>query len=241
MELFLTIFHEVLYRPLFNALIFLYNNLPFQDLGLAIIVLTLVIRFIFYPLSQKAIRSQQDMKRIQPKIKELQKKYKNKEEQAKAMMDLYKEHKVNPMAGCLPILVQLPILIALYRVFLGVNGERMSALYSFVENPENLNFLFLGLLDLSERSIILAILVGISQFFQSKMIMPKIKSSGKKGGSLDFSNMMSQQMTYFMPFLSVFIALTLPAALPLYWLVNTLFQIGQQYLSSRTEMKSGSK
>ena len=168
-------------------------------------------------------------------MKEVQNKYKdNKDQQAKAMMELYKEHKVNPAAGCLPILVQIPILIALYRVFLtGVNGEQMDALYSFVSQPETINFIFLGLIDLSERSIVLAFLVGISQFIQSKMMlnnksMPKSKS---KNSGLDFSSMMSQQMTYFMPVISVFIAWTLPAALPLYWLVNTVFGIVQQYFT----------
>ena len=235
MELILTIFNEVLYRPLFNALIYLYQLLPISDLGLAIIVLTLIIRFILYPLSKKAIRSQKELSKLQPKMKEVQNKYKdNKDQQAKAMMELYKEHKVNPAAGCLPILVQIPILIALYRVFLtGVNGEQMDALYSFVSQPETINFIFLGLIDLSERSIVLAFLVGISQFIQSKMMlnnksMPKSKS---KNSGLDFSSMMSQQMTYFMPVISVFIAWTLPAALPLYWLVNTVFGIVQQYFT----------
>lgn len=241
MQLIITIFNEVLYRPLFNALIWLYNVIPFHDLGIAIIILTVIIRFLLYPLSQKAIRSQKAISELQPKIKEIQKKYKNKEEQAREMMALYKKHKINPVAGCLPILIQFPILIALFRVFYtGLDPARLNGLYSFIEHPESLNFMFLGILDLSERSIILALLAGVLQFIQSKMIMPKkMPQSGKgmKIGGLDFSTLMGQQMTYMMPLITFFIALNFPAALPLYWTVITLFGIVQQYFT-KTEIKT---
>lgn len=235
MEFIINIFNQVLYYPLFNSLIWLYSNVSFNDLGIAIIILTVLIRFILYPLSKKAIQSQKAMSALQPKIKEIQKKYKNKEEQAKQMMILYKGNKVNPMAGCLPILVQFPILIALYRVFFtGLNPEKLDGLYSFVQRPESLNFIFLGIVDLSARSVVLAVIAGILQFIQAKMIMPK-KTSGKKQGmkigNMDFSSLMGQQMTYFMPLITVFIALSLPAALPLYWIVITLFGIVQQYFT----------
>ena len=235
MGFIINIFNQVLYYPLFNALIWLYNNISFGDLGIAIVILTVLIRFILYPLSKKAIQSQKAMSALQPKIKEVQKKYKNKEEQAKQMMVLYKKNKVNPMAGCLPILVQFPILIALYRVFItGLNPERLNGLYSFVQTPESLNFIFLGLVDLSQRSIVLALIAGGLQFIQSKMIMPKKTSKKKQGmkiGNMDFSSLMGQQMTYFMPLITIFIALSLPAALPLYWIVITLFGIAQQHFT----------
>jgi len=235
MEFIINIFNQVLYYPLFNSLIWLYSNVSFNDLGIAIVILTILIRFILYPLSKKAIQSQKAMSALQPKIKEIQKKYKNKEEQAKQMMVLYKENKVNPMTGCLPILVQFPILIALYRVFFtGLDPERLNGLYSFVQRPESLNFMFLGLVDLSTRSITLAVIAGILQFIQSKMIMPKKiagKKQGMKIGNMDFSSLMGQQITYFMPLITVFIALSLPAALPLYWIVITLFGIVQQYFT----------
>jgi YidC/Oxa1 family membrane protein insertase len=234
MELIITIFNEVLYLPLFNALVLLYNLIPGHDLGIAIIVLTVLIRLLLYPLSKKAIQSQKAISQLQPKIKEIQKKYKNKEDQAREMMALYQKHKVNPMAGCLPILVQLPILIALYRVFFtGLDPERLNGLYSFVSHPATLNHIFLGIIDLSQRSITLAVLAGIFQFIQSKMIMPKINQSKQslKIGGLDFSSLMGQQMVYFMPLITIFIAWSLPAALPLYWIVITLFGIIQQYFT----------
>ncbi len=235
MDLIVTIFNETLYRPLFNILIWLYNVIPGNDLGIAIIVLTILIRFFLYPLSKKSIQSQKAISKLQPKIKEIQKKYKNKEEQAKAMMDLYREHKVNPMTGCLPILVQLPLLIALFQVFrTGLEPEALNGLYSFIERPDSLNLMFLGIVDLSQRSIVLAVLAGAFQFVQSKMIVPIAPKS--KSGKLDFSSMMSQQMVYMMPILTVFIALSLPAALPVYWIVITLFGIIQQYFT-KVEVK----
>lgn len=230
MNFIIEAFNQVLYRPLFNLLVFFYNTISFQDLGIAIIFLTVLIRLILYPLSKKSIRSQKEMAALQPKIKEIQKKYPHKEEQAKAMMALYQEHKINPLAGCLPILVQLPILIALYRVFYsGLNGESLSALYSFIPRPESFHASFLGLVDLSQRSVILAVLAGILQFIQAKTILPATGSVSNK--SSDFSQMMNKQMLYFMPAVTIFVALGLPAALPLYWTVLTLFGILQQYLT----------
>lgn len=236
MDLLISVFNEILYRPLFNGLVFFYNIIPGHDLGIAIIVLTALIRLILYPLSQKSIQSQKAMSKLQPEIKDIRKKYKNKEEQAKAMMDLYRKYKINPMSGCLPILIQFPILIALYRVFYtGLDPEKLNGLYSFITHPDSLNVMFLGLIDLSQRSIFLAVLAGLFMFIQAKMIMPKKiagQGEGMKIGGLDFSSLMSQQMTYFMPLITVFIAWNLPAALPLYWVVITLFGIVQQYFTT---------
>jgi len=227
MNILSLLFNEVIYRPLFNGLIFLYNVLPGHDFGIAIIVLTVIIRIILYPLNQKAIKSQKEMQLIQPKVKEVQQKYKNnKEEQGKALMDLYKEHKINPASGCLPILVQLAILWGLFSVLrAGLNPEKLTQLYSFVARPEIINNTFLGILDLSQKSIILAILAGIAQFIQSKMLMPKTSASQ----SSDFSSVMNKQMVYFFPVFTVFIAASLPAGLGLYWVATTVFGIVQQY------------
>jgi len=222
----MSLWNLILYQPLVNALIFFYHFL-FANFGLAIIVLTVIIRIILYPLNQKAIKSQKEMQLIQPKVKEVQQKYKNnKEEQGKALMDLYKEHKINPASGCLPILVQLPILWGLFSVLrAGLNPEKLTQLYSFVARPEIINNTFLGILDLSQKSIILAILAGIAQFIQSKMLMPKTSASQ----SSDFSSVMNKQMVYFFPVFTVFIAASLPAGLGLYWVATTVFGIVQQY------------
>src|ERR1035437_9933659 len=131
------LFNVLLYKPLFNALIFISNFMPGHDLGLGIIVLTVVIRFLFFPLSIKSQRSQRALNAINPHIQAIKEKHKHDQAaQGQAMMQLYKEHNINPVAGCLPLLIQLPILITLYRVFIaGLNPQSFSMLYPFVSNP----------------------------------------------------------------------------------------------------------
>jgi len=241
-----SLFHEVLYRPLFNLLVFLYNTVSFQDLGLAIIILTLIIRFALYPLSQKAIQSQKELFKIQPEVKELQEKYKDqKEEQAKRIMALYKEKKVNPFSGCLPILIQLPVFIALYWVFLkGLSSpDSMADLYRFVHDPGLINYHSLGFIDISEKNIYIALLAGVFQFFQSKMTLNKqmearqksrkdklLTSNDKKlPNADDISVSVSKQMAYVMPVMTFLIASTLHAGVALYWATTTLFSLVQQW------------
>ena len=233
----LALFHELLYRPLFNLLVAFYNFIPGSDVGLAIIATTLVIKLIFWPMTRKAIKSQKALQDLQPKIKELQEKYKtNKEEQAKQLMLFYKENKINPLSGCLPLLVQLPILIALYQVFLkGFDPDNLSVLYNFVSNPGVIDPDFLGLMDLSHSNKALAVLAGATQFWQAKMISPKKKLPGAPKTSDEFmAQAMSKQMLYFLPVLTVVISWTLPAGLALYWVVTTLFTIVQQYVIMRS-------
>jgi len=230
MSFIVSAFNTLLYQPLFNALILLYIYLPGHDFGIAVIVLTILIKVIFYPLGNKAIKSQKALSELQPKVKEIQEKYKeDKEKQAHEMMALYKREKINPFSGFLLILVQLPVLIALYRVFWqGLNPEQMSLLYSFVLSPESINPSFIGLINLAESSTILAVLAGMLQFVQVKMIAPKTKES--QGRKSDFSKMMQTQMQYFLPIFTVVILFKLPAAIGLYWVTTTIFTIVQQYL-----------
>src|SRR3989344_7564892 len=154
------IFNELLYRPLFNATVLLYNLIPGQDFGLAIISLTIIIRIILFPLSVKALKSQKAIAKINPKTKELKEKHKNDQvAYNKAVMDLYKEHGVNPMAGCLPLIIQLPVIIALYRVFMaGFKPESLSALYGFVHNPGTIQMTSFGFLHLSGAQPVMAVI-----------------------------------------------------------------------------------
>lgn len=227
MSFIVTIFNEALYRPLFNALILLYQYIPGSDFGIAVIVLTILIKLLFYPLGSKSIKSQKALNEIQPKIKEIQEKYKDdKEKQGKEMMELYKREKINPLSGCLPILIQLPVLIAMYRVFWGgLDPSRLSLLYSFVPSPGEISSMFLGLVDLAKPNMVIAVLVGIFQFLQIKFITPKDKKKGD-----DFSAKMQKQMMYFMPVFIVVILWRLPSALALYILTTVLFTILQQWL-----------
>lgn len=222
-------FNIALYRPLFNSLIFLYNYLPGHDFGLAIIFLTVIIRFILYPIAVKALRSQKALQNLQPQLQEIQKKYAgDKEKQAKETLEIYRKEKVNPFSGLFLALVQIPILIALYRVFWqGLKPEELNNLYSFVANPGHINAMFIGLADLSKPSILFAIVAGALQFFQTKMLMPVQVKSQTKG--VDMASMMQKQMVYFFPFITVIILLRLPSALGLYWIVSGAFSIAQQY------------
>lgn len=222
-------FHTIFYQPIFNLLVFLYNTIAWHDLGVAIILITIIIRIILWPLNKSAIKSQRALQTIQPDIEALKEKHKDeKEKLAAATMALYKERKINPFGSCLPILIQLPILFAIYRVFFNElkDGAQFdpTILYSFVANPGNLNPLAFGFLDLSERSVIIAILAGLSQFWQSKMMMAKNQSQSA-------ANALTQQMTYFMPIVTVVIGITFPSGLTLYWLLTTLFTVVQQYVT----------
>ena len=179
MEFLTNFFYLALYKPLFNALVLLYLHLPGRDFGVAVIVLTLLTRIIFYPLGAQALKSQKQLSELQPKIKEVQEKYKNdKAAQGKFLMELYQKEKINPLSGCLPLLIQLPILIALYQVFWkGLEAKEMANLYSFVPHPGSIEPTFLGIINLSAPSFPLAILAGILQFIQTKMITPSQKFS----------------------------------------------------------------
>ena len=248
MNILISAYQTILYQPLFNALVLLYEHLPGHDFGIAVIVLTVLIRLIFYPLMVQSIKSQKVLSELQPKIQEIQQKYKgDKEKQARETMGLYQREKINPFGGCLPLLIQLPILIALYQVFWkGLQPEALANLYSFVPYPGVINPTFLGIINLGQASLILAILAGILQFFQTKMITPKNPHQNKSGFGQakkedqmpQFSNMMQKQMLYFFPIFTVFILWKLPAAIALYWIITALFSILQQYLIFKPRTKT---
>ncbi len=211
-------------------LVFFYQVIPGHDIGIVIILLTLFIRFLLAPSFHKSLKSQKAMNDLQPKLNELRERHKDdKEAQAKAMMALYKEHQINPFSSCLPLLLQLPILIALYQVFSKALSNHLTGLYSFVNFTGQIDPRFLGLIDLSKHSggsvagMILAFLAGLAQFWQSKMMLPKSQSTDAT------TKAMQMQTTYILPVISVVIAFKLPAGLPLYWIVTTLFAVAQQY------------
>jgi len=229
-EFLVTAFDVILYRPLFNFLILIYNYLPGHDFGVAIILLTIIIRLILYPLSVKALRSQKVIQKLQPQLQELQKKYKDdKEKQAKETLELYRKEKINPFSGLFLVLLQFPILIALYRVFWwGLKPESLHELYQFVFNPGHINALFLNTVNLSSPNIVFAVLAGVLQFFQTKMLMPKTDKT--QPPSNDMAAMMQKQMVYFFPLITVVILFKLPSALGLYWITSGVFSIAQQYV-----------
>lgn len=219
------LYNVLLFQPLLNLLVIFYDWV--HDIGIAIILVTILIRFILLPLSLKSMKSQQALQGLQPKMEEIKKKYKDdKQKQSQELMKFYKENKVNPMSSCLPMLVQLPIIFALYGVFRqGLTNGSMDFLYSFVSKPESINPMFLGLVNMTTPNLVLAIIAGALQFLQSWMVFSKQKKSTDK-----MAGMLGKQMTYFMPLMTVFIAMSLPAGLAIYWITTTLFAIVQQYI-----------
>jgi len=227
------LFNTYLYEPLFNALIFLYNSYSFGDLGIAIVLLTILVRIVLYPFFYKGARDQAIMQKIAPKVKEIQSKHKNdKQKQVEEMMAIYKEHKVNPFSAFfLLLVVQLPILFAMYKVFTtGIKTMPQDVLYSFVPHVETLNFMFLGVLDLSQKSILLTLITAVAQYYQAKLTLPK---SNKAFKDLEMAEMMGRQMMYMGPILTVVVLMTMPSAVGLYWLTTTLFSIAQQVIINK--------
>jgi YidC/Oxa1 family membrane protein insertase len=233
-------YNILLYKPLFNALIFIYNYIPGKDFGLAIITLTIAIKFLLVPLSMKAVKSQKRLQEVQPKLKEIQEKYKNnKEVQAQKLLEIYKTEKINPFGGLFVVIIQLPILIALYSVFShGLQSDQLGNLYNFVANPGQITASFLGIIDLARPNIAFAAIAGFVQFLQTKTMLPKQQSLGQK--EEQFMKMMNMQMTYIMPVMTFFILFTLPSALGLYWITSGIFATIQQYFILKTK-KNGTK
>ncbi|MFA5187798.1 MAG: YidC/Oxa1 family membrane protein insertase [Patescibacteria group bacterium] len=235
MSYLIYVYNLIFYQPLFNGLIWLYNVLPGHDIGIAILVLTVAIRVILFPLYYQSIKSQKALQDIQPKVDALKKQYANdKEKMAQEMMNLYKQDKVNPFSSCLPLLIQFPFLIAVYQVFRqGLSSQGFEMLYSFVAQPDKINPIFLGFVNLAVPSLALAVLAGAAQFWQTKMLMakkPPLVNQKEIKGSGDEKTLavMNKQMLYFMPIFTVIIGASLPAGLTLYWFTTTLLMALQQ-------------
>lgn len=232
----MNIFYVLLFQPILNLLVFFYNIIPGAEIGFAIIALTILIKLILWPLMNTSLKSQKALQELQPKMNELKEKYKDdKTALSKAMMELYKNEKVNPLSSCLPVLIQLPVLIALYQVlYQGFGTNVLGQLYPFIHNPEHINTVFLGLVDLSKINLPLAVLSGVLQFFQTRMIMARQPKKPIKGieGAKDENMMMAmnRSMMYLMPLMTVFIGAKLPGGLTLYWVVVNIISIVQQYI-----------
>lgn len=226
------LYTTILYQPLLNLFVFFYAVIPGNDLGLAIIGVTLVLKLVLFPFAQASLRSQRIMQELQPKLTALKQQFKNdKAGLTQATMDLYKQEKVNPFSSCLPLLIQLPFLIAVYRVFRqGIASHDLNLLYSFVPHPETLHSLAFGFLDLSRVSLPLAALAALAQYWQTKMLSqkkPPVAVPEAKDEAMLAT--MNKQMMYTMPVMTLFFGATLPSGLMLFWLLSTLFTVFQQW------------
>lgn len=236
--------NQLIYRPIYNGLIFLISIIPGKSLGAAIILITLLIRGALYSQNKKALTAQKKMAEIQPKLNALRDKYKdNQQKLAEETMKIWQTHKVNPMSGCLPLLIQFPILIALYfSVQDGLNPDQSVFLYNFLSNFtfQDISTNFLNILDLTQKNIIvLPLIVGALQFTQLYLTNSKNKAkqaenkSKNKNSQEDQMQMVQNTMLYFMPAMIAVITASLPAGVGLYWGTSTLFGIVQQIIINK--------
>ncbi len=220
------------YQPILNLLIWLHNAIPGDDFGWAIIALTVLIKIILLPLSARALHSQKALQDLQPKVDELRKKYKDdRQQQGRELMRLYREERVSPFSSCLPLLIQLPFLLAIYQVLSDeVASGSLDRLYPFVASPPALDTMFLGTIDLESPSIAVALVAGVLQFLQTKMLVHRRQPAVPGAADESITSMMNKQMLYIAPIITVVFGATLPSGLTLYWTVNTLATLIQQVI-----------
>jgi YidC/Oxa1 family membrane protein insertase len=224
-------FKPVFYTPLYNALAFIVEHIPHADLGMAVIILTIVVKLVIFPLNLKAIRTQLKLKQLEPELEALKAKYSDKQEQARQMMLFYKNNDINPFGGILPILIQLPIVISLYSIISksGLPTINQALLYPFVNAPEMVSVHFLNIADVVSKSWILAIIVGITQIIQVHYSIPAIKKpEGAPTFKDDLARSMNIQMRFVMPIITAYIAYITSGAVALYLITSNLFAIGQE-------------
>ncbi len=229
-------FNIILYEPIVNTLLFIYNLADWIDFGLAVVLITIIIKFILSPFSLKAVKSQKNIAALQPKIKEVQKKYKgDKEKQSKELLGLYKKEKINPLSGCFPVLIQLPILLALYRVFLkGFSPEILREhIYNFIHLPSEINMSFLGLFSVAGSNMYLALITAGAQYLQLKISQKK--KSQKEAKSKDMGTAVQSQMLFILPVVAFFIVWQIGTVIGLYWLTSALFSTGEYLLINRRD------
>lgn len=221
-----TFFKQLLYIPFYNLLIF-FAWLTGGSVGWAIILVTIVIRILLLPPSLKAAKATTKMQALQPKMNEIKEKYNGDNKKLnEETMRLYKEAGASPLGCCGPMLIQLVVIWILYRVFMiGFDTANYHLLYSFTPRPEALNNYFAGF-DMSKPDLwFLPILAGLSQLFLSLMTMPKLDPKSKN----DPTMAMNRQMTFLFPIMTIFIGRSLQSGLVIYWIITTIFSIGQQW------------
>jgi len=226
-----SIYHTLISQPLYNGLIALMHLLPFADVGVIVIVFTIIVKLILLPLSLKASRAQIQMKAIEKDLSSIKEKYKdNKEEQSRQTIQYYKDNNINPLAGILILIIQLPIVIGLYRIFLksGLPQINTAMLYSFVHPPASVNMIFLHTANIAQKSIILALIAGLTTYFQISQANSSSKSSPSTGIQGDMAKAMAMQMKYFFPVMVTFISYSISGALALYWITSNVFAIVQE-------------
>lgn len=224
-------FVTVFYQPLYNGLLLLTSILPWADAGVIIIIFTILVRLALFPLSQKSIVAQMKMRTIAPELEKIKEKYKgDQQEQARQTMAFYKEKGINPFSGFLALLIQLPIIFSLYYVFSGgISAVNHDLVYSFIHAPEHVSMFFFGFIDLTKKSIVLAVLAGITQFIQAHIMAVNIAPQSKEPSfANDLAKSMTFQTKYILPIFITFVSYAASSAIALYWVTSNIFSIGQE-------------
>ncbi len=230
---------RLFYQPIYNVLMFLVSVMPGLNLGLAIILLTVIIRTILLIPSQKGLKSQKKIQDLQPKLDEIKKKYAGDQQKIAAeTMAIWKTHKVNPLSSCLPMFIQLPFLIALfYVVQTGLNPDSAHYLYEPLKSFElhNISTYFLGLNLTKVNMYVLPLIVGGLQFLQMKLTAPGGKKQQKSKEAKNEMQSAMGMMTYIMPVMIAVFTATLPAAVGIYWGTSTLYGVLQQLVVNKSK------
>jgi YidC/Oxa1 family membrane protein insertase len=225
-------FEALLIKPLYNAFVFLIGVVPGGDVGLAIIVLTLIVRAIFYPAFTASIRTQMGMQAVQGDLDEINRKYKDDPKtRTEKTLALFKEKKIRPLAGLLALLIQIPIFIALYLVFFreGLPNIETALLYPFIPTPALVQTNFLGFLDLlTVHNIILTALVGGTQFLVTRLSLARTPAKASSPEKEAAHRMQRNLMLYMLPALMTALTYTFPAGVGLYFLTGNLVSIAQE-------------
>jgi|SRR6185437_4563680 len=236
-----TFFHAVFYNPIYNILVFLVAILPGREVGLAVIVLTILIRLVLLPFSLSAARSQRAMRVLEPKLQAIKEQYKDKkDEQAAKTLELYREEKINPFAPVLTLFIQLPVLLALYWVFRfePFTSLDTARLYAFTPIPHAISNSLFGIIPTASKSIVLAFLAGASQYLQAVLALSNAPKTQGQGMQADFTKAMNMQLRYVFPLLIGVIAYSTSAAIALYFLTSNIIGALQEQYVRRTFTQS---
>lgn len=237
-----SLFHSVIFQPFYNGLIFLIDVLPFADAGIVIIIFTVLTKIILLPLSIKASKSQIELKSVEKEMAQIKEKYKNnKEEQTLKVVELYKNKNINPFAGIFVLIIQLPIVIGIYQVFLksGLPKINTDWLYSFVSIPQEVNMMFFSIINIAQKNVFLALIAGLTTYIQISLAT-KNQNQDVSGGGMqqDIAKAMSMQMKYIFPIIVIFISYSISGALALYWITSNIFAIFQEIYIKKKYHKS---
>jgi YidC/Oxa1 family membrane protein insertase len=248
--MFSFIWHTFFFDPIYNSLVFFIDVLPSGDVGIAIILTVVVVKVVLLPVSLKAARTQRVMQEMEPKMNEIKEKFKdNREEQARQTLALFQENKVNPYSSILLLFIQIPIIIALYFAVYRGGGVPLPAintelLYAFIPTPETVSMLFFGMMDITQKSAVLALFAAVTQFIHTKMSLPKIAPRDPSKAATfkdDFNRSLQLQMRYMLPVIIFIAAYTISAAIALYFTVSNIMSILQEYVVRHKGLKQVSK